>query len=205
MKPYLQTTPYTTAASSLLAVLHYFKPEIKLTKEEEFRIWKETALLPTRASSIFGLANYAQKKGLNVKVVLEKIDYEFPDYRFYRYTKKDMEQAAFSSELYLKEAKENNLVIEVRKITLENIKKELRDSVLLLRLNSKIIRKTKKNTSNFLVVYGYHRKYFQIIDPALGALSVPEEVLEMSLETLKTKKYRNRAKLIFKRDATARI
>ena len=70
MKPYLQTTEFSTAASSLLTILHHFNSEIPLTKDKEFEIWHETVNLPTRGSSIFALANYAKKKGLNPKIIV---------------------------------------------------------------------------------------------------------------------------------------
>ena len=199
MKPYLQTTAFTTAASSLLAILHYFNPEIKLSKDNEFKIWQNTVILPTRASSIFALADYAIKQGLNLYAVVESQDYDFPDYRFYRYKKEDVENAAFSSRLHLKTAKKNQLEIIEKKITLDEIKELLKENILLLRINTKPIRGEKRNTSNFIVLSGYHQGYFHIIDPQSGGLSISEKVMEESFSTLETKKYRDHQMIIFKK------
>jgi len=198
MEPYLQTTEFTTAASSLLTIIHHLKPEIRLSKEKEFEIWRETVNLPTRGSSIYALANYAKKQGLKPKIVLEDRDYYFPDYRFYRYTKKDIREASFSSGLHQDKSKELGLEIEEKKITIDDIKKELqRGSIILLRLNVKSIRDTKRNTSNYIVVYEHTNRTFQIVDPALGTLSIPEETLKECFESLETKKHRDHRMIVF--------
>tara|TARA_Y100000310_G_C20641424_1_gene794142 strand:- start:313 stop:906 length:594 start_codon:yes stop_codon:yes gene_type:complete len=194
MIPYLQTTPFTCAASSLLTILHHFN-KIPLTKENEFKIWQKTALLPTRASSIFALANYA--KDLNPKVIVEKTEYDFPDYRFYRYKKEDIKEAAFTEKIHLKEAKMNNLKIEKKSITFNELKKETENKLILIRLNTKPIRNEKRNTSNYIIITNYQDNHFQIIDPKLGGLSIPEKVLEEAFETLETKKYRDHRMILF--------
>lgn len=197
MKPYFQSTPYTTAASSLLTILHHLNPKIPLTKEKEFEIWQRTANLPTRGSSIFALASYAKEQGLNPRIIVEKKGYDFPDYRFYRYTKEDIKHASFTAKEHLKKA-ENHLKIEEKEILLEDIKKELQNNnLILLRINAKPIRNSKRNTSNFIVVHGYHQQTFQIVDPDLGALSIPEEVMRESFESLETKKYRDHRMIVF--------
>ena len=199
MIPYLQTTPFTTAASSLLTILHHFKPEIQPTKENEFDIWQKTVTLPTRGSSIFGLANYAKEQGLNVKVVLENKQYDFPDYRFYGYKKSDIELAAFSSQLHLQRTIKNQIPIEEKKIKLEHIEQELKQNhLLILRINAKPIRQDqKRNTSNYIVVLSYIDNYFQIIDPALGALSIPKETMLEAFLSLETKKHQDHRMIIF--------
>ncbi|MBT3298337.1 hypothetical protein HN385_05405 [archaeon] len=200
MIPYLQTTSFTCAASSLLTVMHNFNPKIELNKENEFEIWRKTALLPTRASSIFGLASLAKKIGLNFKVVVEKEEYDFPDYRFYRYKKTDIEHAKYLENYYLQKARKNEVNVEVKPINKEDILKELNESnYLILRVNVKPIRKLKKNTSNYIVVKGYKDNHFEIIDPRLGFLSIPETVFDEAFQTLETKKYRDSRMIVFKK------
>ncbi len=197
MIPYLQTTHYTCATSSLLTVLHHFDPDFELSREKEFEIWKKTANLPTRASSIFALANYAKLYGLNPTVVVERMEYDFPDYRFYRYTKEDIDLASFTDQQYLKEAERNGVTIEQREITFNTIISELQHHILIIRMNTKPIRKEKKNTSNFIVISCYSNGHFQIVDPRLGALSVPEAILREAFESLETKKHRDHRMIMF--------
>ncbi|MBU1112065.1 MAG: peptidase C39 family protein [archaeon] len=198
MIPYLQTTSFTCASSSLLTVLHHFNPEIKLNKENEYDIWRKTALLPTRGTSLFALALYAQKLGFKPKVIVENTKYEFPDYRFYRYTKEEVEEAAFMSDIYLKDAEKEGINIEVKEIDLAMIKEEIDDNnLLIIRVNAKPIRNEKRNTSNYIIVTDRRNGYFQIIDPKLGALSIPENIFIEAFETLETKKYRHHRMIIF--------
>ncbi len=198
MIPYQQSTSFTTAAASLLNILHHFK-QVPLTKENEYAIWHKTALLPTRASSVYALASYAKQHGLNPVIVVEDLNYNFPDYRFYRYKKEEIEQAAFSAKIHHEKAKANNIKIENRKITLEEIQALLKSNILLLRLNAKPIRNEKRNTSNYIIVHGFQDNHYHIIDPAFGALSIPHNTMKEAFETLETKKYRDHRMVIFPR------
>jgi len=184
MKPHIQTTPFTGAASAILTILNHDNPKIQLTKENEFKIWNKSVLLPTRASCIFALATFAQQQGLSPEVIVENTTYNFPDYRFYRYTKQDVDDASFMSKIYLQKAQKNNVPITTKEITLELIKAKLQQNkTILLRINTKPIRNKKRNTSNYVVVQKYQNKMFQIIDPQQGGLSVPEETFVEAFET----------------------
>ena len=188
MNPHLQSTSYTTAAASLLNILHYLNPEIHLTKEKEFHIWHSTTNLPTRASSIYALALYAQQHhNITPKIIVEKKQYDFPDYRFYRYTKEDIEHAAFSSNNHMKKA-EKTIQIEEKTINFNDIKELLNNNILLLRLNTKPIRNEKRNTSNYIAILEYSNNQFKIIDPKIGKLDISHEILKESFESLETKK-----------------
>lgn len=195
MIPYFQTTPFTTAASSLLTILHYFN-KAEATQQQEFKIWQKTVTLPTRGSSIYALAQYAAQKGLQPKLVVEDKQYKFPDYRFYRYTKQDIDHATLSATLHLKTA-EQHVEIEERPITFEEIKEKAKDHFIILRVNAKPLRNSKRNTSNYIVVHNYQNKQFSLIDPATAAFTVPEQLLEEALISLKTKKYRDNRMILF--------
>ena len=198
MQTHNQTTPFTTAASSLLTILATLDSRIKATKEKEFEIWRKTVNLPTRGSSIFALATYAKEQGLNLQVIVEKKEYNFPDYRFYRYKKEEIEEAKFSSKQHLKEAERQGVKIEEKTINLVNIKSKLnQNKILLLRVNTKPIRNEKRNTSNFIVVFGHSNHYYHIFDPALGGISVPEKLMEEAFYTLETKKFRDHRMIEF--------
>ncbi len=198
MIPHFQTTSFTTAASSLLTIMHFLNSSIERTKEHEFEIWHNSVNLPTRGSSVYALATHAKKLGFNPAVVVEKQEYSFPDYRFYRYTKEDIEHATFSEENHITNAKEAKVPIEIRTITLDEVKEHLQQNkLILLRINTKPISNLKRNTSNYIVVHGYKNNHFEVIDPANSALSVPEEVMQEAFETLETKKHRDHRMILF--------
>ncbi len=198
MKLYKQTTEYTCAASSLLMIINHFKPEFKLTRENEFLIWLKTCNLPTRAPSIYGMAVFAKKMGLNPKIVLEEKEYDYPDYRFSGYTKREIDDAKYMSKLHAKTAEKNNIKVEQRDITLEELKTLMHEGkILLLRVNAGIFRDTK-STSKYLV---FHKipdtSKFTVLDPGKSTLEITEKMLEEALETLHTKKKRDHRVIIF--------
>ena len=161
MKPYFATTGYSTVASSVLTIVHFLNEEVSLTREEEFKIWQQTTILPTRASSIFALAKYAKEKGCTVKVIVEKEEYDFPDYRFYRYTKEDVDNAKLSAKLLRQDAIGAGINMEVKDFTLNDVDKELLDNkIILLRLNVKALRNMKRNSSNYVVINNYNNNKF---------------------------------------------
>ena len=196
MEFYRQTTDYTCANSSLLMVIHHFKPEFKMTRENEFKIWLSAANLPTRAPSIYGMGVFAKKEGLNVRLVMEEKEYDYPDYRFKGYTKKEIDEAKFMSKLHSKEANRLGIPIEERDVTLEEIKSLLsQGKILMVRVNAGTFRDTK-STSKYLVFFK-KREEFMVVDPLRGEFSLDERMLEEALETLHTKKKRDHRMLVF--------
>jgi len=180
MQLYKQTTRYTCAASSLAMVINHFKPDYKLSIENEFDIWHKTATLPTRGSSIYALAIYAHEKGVPLQIVVGEHEYKFPGYKFKAYKKKEIEIANYSSELFYKKAAELKINIEEREFTLEAVKDYLKSGkVVLLRLIIGILRGSKENkrNSHYVPVYSYKDGKFKIMDPRNGPLEVDEDVM----------------------------
>ncbi|MBN2459570.1 peptidase C39 family protein [Candidatus Woesearchaeota archaeon] len=199
MQPYLRTTPYTTAASSLMAVINHFNPDFKLSRENEFLIWRETANLPIRASSIYGLAVFAKKQGLNPCIILEDKDYDYPDYRFKGYKKKEVEAAKYSDKLHYKEAKKLGIPIDERGFEFKEVRELARKGrIIMLRVNAGTLRE-RKSTSKYLVIHGYdkERKEFSVLDPKQGIVKVSDALLQEAFDTLATKKKRDHEMMVF--------
>jgi len=190
MDAYRQTTEYTGAAATLLTLLHYYDPEIPLNREQEFAIWHRTANLPVRAPSIYGLAIVAKEHGLRPRIVLEEKEYDYPDYRFKGYTKKEVDEAKFSSKLYAKQAEAAGIPVEQREVTLKEVLDTLgTGKKLLLRVNAGVFRNTG-STSKYVAVHK-ERGLLKAIDPKYGELDVKEEEVEEAMTTLQTKKKRD--------------
>jgi hypothetical protein len=200
LESYKQTTNYTGASSALLCVLHHFFPEeIKLVEENELDIWLSSVIVPTRASSIFGLAIYAKHKGLQPKIIIEDANYTYPDYRFKRYTKKQIELAEKIADRYKNKCEQENILIVEKNFDVNYIDSLLqKNKILLVRVNAGRLRGTK-STSKYIVIYKKSKekdKYF-IIDPRRRRKKVTREMLEESLVELKTKKKREKCMIVF--------
>jgi len=200
LESYKQTTNYTGASSALLSIIHYFDKEFAFNEENELDIWLKSAILPTRASSIFGLAMYAKAKGLQPKIIIEDASYTYPDYRFKRYTKKQIELAEKIANRYKKQAEEDGILIVEKDFDVNYIDSLLaKEKILLVRVNAGRLRGTK-STSKYIVIYKKSatdaNQYF-IIDPRRRRKKITREMLEESLEELKTKKKREKCMLVF--------
>jgi hypothetical protein len=196
METYIQTTEYTTAAVSLMLILNHFDDEFDVSRENEFRIWMNSCNLPTRACSIYGLAVYAKDHGLDPEIRLGEKEYEYPDYRFKGYTKKEIDEAKFSSKLYHKEARALDIPVKEEEFDLADVKDLLKDdNVILLRVNAGALR-DEGSISNYVVVYKYRNNY-SMVDPVQGKIRVGEDKLREAFETLVTKKKRDHRMVIF--------
>lgn len=200
LESYKQTTNYTGAASALLSILHYFDETFEMNEENELDIWLKSIIAPTKASSIFGLALFAKEKGLNPKIIIEDKHYTYPDYRFKRYTKKQIELAEKIANRYMKKAEEENILIVEKDFDVNYIDSLLmKEKIILVRVNAGALRGTK-STSKYVVVYKKSKKdpnkYF-IIDPRRRRKKVTRELLEEALEELKTKKKREKCMIVF--------
>lgn len=185
MKLYKQTTVYTCAAASLSMIINHFKPDFEMSMENEFDIWHKSAALPTKGSSIYALASYANKKGVSVTVLVGEKDYKFPGYKFKAYKKKEIEIAAQSTQFYYEKAEGSGITIEERDFKLEEVKNLLaQGKVLLLRLIIGIVRDTKENKRNphYLPVYGFEDGKFLIMDPRKGKLAVDESIVQEAFD-----------------------
>jgi len=196
MQVYKQTTDFTSSASSLLMILNHFN-RLELTRENEFRIWQKSALLPIRACSIYGLALVAKEHDVNSKIVVGNLDYEYPNYRFKSYTKKELNNAKFTSKLYFNQAKIMKINIEERIFDVDEVKKLLNEkNILLLRINVGPLRNIK-TTANYVVVHGYSDNKFLIFDSRIGKKLVQEDQFRECFETVKTKGKRDHRMIIF--------
>lgn len=197
MEFYRQTSAYTGAAAALLMALHNRLPDVwPLDREKEFSLWLASATLPTRSSSIYALARIAHDEGLPVRVIVEERDYDYPDYRFKRYKKVDIEDAKFSSELHLRRLEEREVPVEERPFDLPEIKRLLTGgNLLVLRLNAGVLR-DQQATSRYVLVISHDDKGYHVMDPEQGMMSISDEEMQEAYETLVTKKKREHAVLV---------
>ena len=197
MEFYRQTSQYTGAASSFLMAMHQLKPEsFPLDREQEFRLWMRTANLPTRSSSIYGLALVAKEEGVPVKLVVGEKEYDYPDYRFKRYRKVEVDEAKYSSKLYAKRARANNIRIEEREFELAEVRELLKEGkLIILRVNAGIFRE-RSATSKYVVVEGFEKGQYIVMDPEQGEMRVDDNVMQEAFDTLVTKKKRDHRMIV---------
>lgn len=196
MQAYKQTTEFTGASSSLLMVINHFKPKFELSRENEFRIWKKAVNLPTRACSIYGLASFARNQGLAVEVFVGKQELDYPDYRFKGYKKEEVDAAAFTEQLQLKDMKKLDIKVHVGEFDLGKVKQLLANKILMLRLDAGVFRDIKPS-SNYVVVAGYSNNKYTLYDPYAGKINVNEEQMQQSFEDLAAKRKRDHRMIVF--------
>ncbi|MBW2970669.1 peptidase C39 family protein [Candidatus Woesearchaeota archaeon] len=196
MQAYKQTTQFTGAASALLMVMNHFDQNFKLTQENEFRIWLNSVNLPTRACSIYGLAGFSAKHNINVKIVVGKKEYEYPDYRFKGYKKEEVDAAKFTEKLHLSDLKQMKVEVEERDFSLKEVNNLLSaDKIVMLRLDTGVFRDSRPS-SNYVVLTDFNKNY-TAFDPHQGEIKVTKEQMDESFNDLVTKRKRDHRMLVF--------
>lgn len=196
---YIRTTPYTNAVCCLLNALELLKKDFKASSDNEFSMWLSSAVLPMRTSSVYALASIGKSLGLNPKLIVDSLDFDFPDYRFHRYKKADVLLAKVSSEIYRKKCEAQNIKIDVKKVDFEIIKDLIKSNYLIVRINTKNIRSLKKNNSNYVLFKSFKDGFFDIIDPSQGLIKVEESLVLESYISLETKKHRAHKVLVLEK------
>ncbi len=197
MRYYKQTTEFTSASAALMMIVKRFKPDFALSKEHEYEFWQRSVALPTRGSSIYGLALIAHSFGIPVKIVVGDPNYKFPMYRFRSYKLVDVEEATFGSGLMLKKAQAQGIKIEARDFDLKEVKKLLQNGkLLLLRLNAGLLR-NKRAVSNYLPVFDYSDEKFLLYDPASGKKLLRWDRMQEAFDAVKTRLRRDHRMLVF--------
>jgi hypothetical protein len=198
MQLYKQTTSYTCASASVLMIINHFKPEVKLSRENEFDIWRSSVCLPTRGSSLYGLALYANNLGIPVRIIVGQHHYKFPNYRFKAYTKKEIDVAEEVSDMLYKKALSKGIKIEERDFEIDEIRKPLQEGrVILLRINRAVIKEKGRAESNYIPFYKYKDRKFYGIDPSFGPVILSEQKIKENLESIKIKCKRDNRITIF--------
>lgn len=196
MQNYKQTTKFAKLASALMLVINHFKPSFEISRENEFKLWRETVLLPTRASCIFRIGLMAHKNKIPTKIIVGMPSYKFPRRYKFRvlFTKKEVYDTKFFSDINFKEAKKNGIV-EVRDFTLNEIKEALKNNkIVLLRINVGSLLNIRA-IPDYILLRGYGNNLFLWNNTFNGeTVRINEKQMKEHFDTVKTRcKIDNRA------------
>jgi SAM-dependent methyltransferase len=161
---YRQRFDFTCGAASLMMAMKYFDPSLKLTKNLEIDIWRETNLVEDRSTCGRGLAYSAAKRGFEARIVASVDDIPFKekilkispgaDLRVLEFFFRDMQKRALA--LDVKE--------ERRKVTIKEISSALeRGEVPIVLINAILLH--REDVPHWVVVRGYNRREIFIHDP----------------------------------------
>ena len=198
MEHYKQTTDSTSAAASLMLIINHFNNKFPINKENEFKIWQKTAALPAKGSSIFALALLAKKNGLRVKAIVGDKEYRFSNHRLKKYTKKEIYEAKFTSNLFYEEAIKEGVDIEEREFDFNEVKEMIKQKkVIMLRVNSGDLFNTYDITQ-YLLIHGYGNNIFLYNDTINGKTTqLKEYLLKQAFENVKRKCRRDYRMIVF--------
>ncbi len=76
---YRQRFDFTCGAACLMMVMKYFEPSLKLTKDLEIDIWRETNLVEDWSTCGRGLAYSAAKRGFGARILASVDDIPFKE------------------------------------------------------------------------------------------------------------------------------
>src|SRR3989344_1751971 len=191
MLSYKKSTKFTNIAASLMLVLNHFDSSIELNRENEFKLWQKTVILPTRGPCIFLSALQAHNSKIPTKIIAESTDYKFPQRSKIKnlfFSKKEIYDAKFSSELNIKEAKKHGVKIEIRPFDFTEVINHLKQNkLILLRINIGPLIKAR-SIPDYILLYGFGNDKFLWANTFEGQnTKIPKEKLKECFTTLKSK------------------
>jgi hypothetical protein len=198
MQNYKQTTKFTGLSSSLMLLINHFHNDFRVDRKNEFELWRETILLPTRGSCIYRVAVLASKLKIPTKVIVEDPKHKFPRvYKFRLFTKKEVYDAKFFSDLNFEEAKEKKIA-EVRNFALDEIKDALKQNkIVLLRVNIGPILKVRA-IPDYILLYGYGNNLYLWNNTITGqTVRINEKQMKEIFSQVKSKCKRDNRAIIF--------
>src|SRR3989338_4064686 len=184
MQPFKQSNTHTSGAAALLVMLNHFLGRFRLTKANEYEIWHRSALLPLKNCSVYALASLAKQNGLLPRVIVGKLEFSDPAYRFKGYTLQDVQEAAFMSKLFFYKAKKQGIDIKIEVFTLEKVKEFLtKAKPVILQVNAASLG-LKETSIELVPLFGYSNNKFLMIDTFSGTKClVPEEQMAEAFQT----------------------
>lgn len=194
---YEETTNYSCGAASALMILRFFK-KIKLTRKNEFELWKEALALPFKFSSVEGLASLIARRKLKVTVITKVKKPTFSELKIpLKYEnisknkkKEDLEYYKFYKNIQLTSAKQAGVKFISRKPILADVIASLKNGQLVLILIDdwwlrKFIWKDDLNhVIHWIVAIGFETGFISVVDPAYGKIKIPIKAFQklMNLE-----------------------
>ena len=191
MLSYKKSTKFTNISASLMLALNHFDQSYKVNRENEFKLWQKTVILPTRGSCIFLSGLQTHKKEIPTKIIAENTDYKFPQRSKLKnlfFSKKEIYDAKFCSELNLKEAKKQGVEIMLRDFDFSEVINNLKqDKIVILRINIGPLIKAR-SIPDYILLYGFGNDKFLWANTFEGQTTkIPKEKLKECFTTLKTK------------------
>lgn len=198
MQNYRQTTKFTGVPSALMLTINHFNKEFNVNRENEFKLWREIILPPTRASCIFRSGLISNKYKIPTKVIVEDPQFKLPRiYKFRIFPKKEIYDTKFFSDMNFEEAKKKKIV-DVRNFTIDEIKEVLKQNkVVLLRINIGRLLKVR-TIPDYILLYGYGNNLYLWNNTVSGqTVRINEKQLKEDFEAVKTKCKRDNRTIIF--------
>jgi hypothetical protein len=171
---FLQTRYTTCGVACLMMALSALGSDIKLTKGTEGDIFRELRARGYDLVPVVSLAAYASKRGYTVTALIEDSKLDF--WSYWRNTDPHMYEA---QELAYARARTAGTSIVRRSVSIESMKESLSKGHLIIAgIN------LGDGVKHALLVYGWDKGFFNLIDPLSGMRKVPENELyeEMQME-----------------------
>ena len=198
MKNYKQTTKFSGLASALMIIINHFNSKFSVDRKNEFRLWRESVLLPSRGSCIFRLGIIANRLKVPVKIIVEDPKYKLPQvYKFRIFSKKEIYDAKFMSDINLEESK-NKSIVDIRNFTLDEVKEALKNhKLVLLRVNMGPLIHVR-TVPDYILLYGYGNNLYLWNNTLKGeTMRINEKLMKECFMQVKTKCKRDNRVIIF--------
>ncbi len=162
---YRQSFGFSCGPAALMMVLNGIDPDIPMNLETELSIWRDAALMESKATSTFGLASAARNRGYRVKVQTDSDGIGFTSRLKKHFPLINVDLMDLVHDHTRKQALKNGVVWKKDQVTLEDIESEVDAGNFPIVLISSRMMREIVGIPHWVVVIGYDEKNFMINNP----------------------------------------
>ncbi len=162
---YMQSYGFSCGPAALMMVMKGIRVDLVLDRDLELDIWRDATLMESKATSSFGLALAARRRGFDVLVRTDSDQIGFTSRLKSHFPRINVEFMEMLFDHTREKALKEGVVWEREKVGIENIKKEVDEGRFpIVLISSKMMREIV-GIPHWVVVTGYDEKYFWINNP----------------------------------------
>ncbi len=165
MPSYMQSFGFSCGPAALMMVMKELREDLFLDRDLELDIWRDATLMESKATSSFGLALAAKRRGFHVTVRTDSDKIGFTSRLKSHFPKINVEFMELLFDHTRNTALKEGVIWDRREVDLDDIRKEVDNGRFPVVLISSKMMREAVGIPHWVVVVGYDEKFYYINNP----------------------------------------
>lgn len=165
MPSYMQSFGFSCGPAALMMVMKDLREDLFLDRDLELDIWRDATLMESKATSSFGLALAAKRRGFHVTVRTDSEKIGFTSRLKSHFPGINVEFMELLFDHTRNTALKEGVIWERKKVDLDDVRREVDEERFPIVLISSKMMREAVGIPHWVVVVGYDNRYFWINNP----------------------------------------